>query len=538
MWEALPVQEKEEYRKMILAFASLSEMFAQKAEDGKTSSFVPIINSKYQETLFQKVFSAKAEDVGNTSYDVSLEKKLGDITMRYLVGIKTFGIGSGYQKIAQFKGEVSNWSRLFAEIEKNCKDHNLKTKKEISDFNREIYLQVALLVGKIRNMRIESSEANAKGFDVEEDKEHLEKVYHVLMPSKKDEEPCVYVGETSYLPIDLDNIKILGCTTKPVNFEFTDGNHTYRFTFADSQLLMDFHNNEIVKDRWKVKYLDDPYSVFAEIANKLDNGQHSGTDISSVHITEKLFEETYSWKITNASGEVERYSGFNAFYGLGSKLRSEQREKRINSFREDFLDVVPHNILNEVYHDLLNYFAISVKNAEIRRRKEFIRNEMLEKVLSCGNKQFTEAFAKLVFRPMNELYIPLPNSRRFHEEHPDFFAAGAGRLENHNGKLKLVSSKEERTFKMIFEPSGNELNCFITQDVGKAIESDEKQEYLGQWLLRQVFRLGEYEPLTAKRLDELGINGIRLAKNSKTGNIHFSFIWIDDDDLPDDYIGN
>ncbi len=74
MWEALPVQEKEEYRKMILAFASLSEMFAQKAEDGKTSSFVPIINSKYQETLFQKVFSAKAEDVGNTSYDVSLEK--------------------------------------------------------------------------------------------------------------------------------------------------------------------------------------------------------------------------------------------------------------------------------------------------------------------------------------------------------------------------------------------------------------------------------------------------------------------------------
>ena len=46
MWEALPVQEKEEYRKMILAFASLSEMFAQKAEDGKTSSFVPIINSK------------------------------------------------------------------------------------------------------------------------------------------------------------------------------------------------------------------------------------------------------------------------------------------------------------------------------------------------------------------------------------------------------------------------------------------------------------------------------------------------------------
>ena len=68
---------------------------------------------------------------------------------------------------------------------------------------------------------------------------------------------------------------------------------------------------------------------------------------------------------------------------------------------------------------------------------------------------------------------------------------------------------------MIFEPSGNELNCFITQDVGKAIESDEKQEYLGQWLLRQVFRLGEYEPLTAKRLDELGINGIRLAKTLK-----------------------
>ena len=49
MWTDLPITERDEYKRMILSFASLTEMFAQKAEDDVPT---PIINSKYQETVF------------------------------------------------------------------------------------------------------------------------------------------------------------------------------------------------------------------------------------------------------------------------------------------------------------------------------------------------------------------------------------------------------------------------------------------------------------------------------------------------------
>ena len=544
MWEALPIKEKEEYKRIILAFASLSEMFAQKIEDGDTSGLVPIINSKFQETLFQRAFSAKAEDVGNTSYDASLEKPVGNVMKKYLVGIKTFGIGSGYQKIAQFKAEVGNWSQIFAEIEKNCEEQGLKTKEEINKVNEPLYRQAALMIAKIRNMRIDSSEANAKGFNVEDDRENLETVYHVLMPSKKDEPPCIHVGETSYNRININAIKIIGCTSKKVvNFEFEDGIHRYRFTFADSQLLMDFKNREIVKDSWEVKYLDDPYSVFAQIAENLNGGISTKTMsfapplVAEALKAKNVFKETYSWKITNDKGEVERYSGFNAFYGVSSKMTRSSRAQAVERFRNNFSDVVPAKKLNAVCDGLRDYFNLPSTDAEERKRKENMRDDMMKIVESANNKDFTERFVKLAFRPVDELYIPLPHSLKFHKEHPDFFAPGAGRFERRNGKWEYVLPKEERAFNMVFEPSGNEIRCFITQDNGKGIESDKSQGHLGKWMLRKVFQLGAYEPLTAKRLDELGINGIRLAKNSETGNIHFAFIWIDDDNLPEDYIG-
>ena len=74
MWKDLPENEKEEYKRMILAFASLTELFSQKNEENDEIP-APIINSKYQETIFQKAFHASAEDIGNTSYDVAINGK-------------------------------------------------------------------------------------------------------------------------------------------------------------------------------------------------------------------------------------------------------------------------------------------------------------------------------------------------------------------------------------------------------------------------------------------------------------------------------
>lgn len=79
---------------------------------------------------------------------------------------------------------------------------------------------LARRIAKIRNARIESSKAKIKGFKVEIDDSHVHLVYHVLMPSCKGDDSKIYVGETTYDKIDIDNISILGCTGKnnPTNF--------------------------------------------------------------------------------------------------------------------------------------------------------------------------------------------------------------------------------------------------------------------------------------------------------------------------------
>jgi len=46
-----------------------------------------------------------------------------------------------------------------------------------------------------------------KGF--KSDSTHVEAVYHVLMPTPKGRVPQIHVGETSYLPVDLDNLQII-----------------------------------------------------------------------------------------------------------------------------------------------------------------------------------------------------------------------------------------------------------------------------------------------------------------------------------------
>lgn len=153
MWEDLPKVQKEEYKRLILAFASLTDMFAQKSNEDDIKA-APIINSKFQETAFQKAFNAYAEDIGNTSYDVSLQHA-GE---KYLVGIKTFGIASGDQKVAQFKAKHDEWAKIIEEIKTNAS--GVDEKDEINNLNKELYMTLAKRIAKIRNARIDSSRAN------------------------------------------------------------------------------------------------------------------------------------------------------------------------------------------------------------------------------------------------------------------------------------------------------------------------------------------------------------------------------------------
>lgn len=521
MWHDLPFDRREEYRKMILAFASLSAAFAQKEDSDEAEIIAPIVNSKFQETVFNKSMGAVAEDIGNTSFDSSLKIIEADgTTKRYLVGIKTFGIRSGFQKIAQFKAISREWSRYINAINQNTgrlQGTQAEKKAQINDRNKENYLCLAHEIAIVRNKRIDSSIAQLKGFRIENNDDTVESVYHVLMPSKKNTPPTISVGETSYSKIDIANIEILGCTNvdKPANFEFTDGKHTYRYTPADSQLLMSFDNQDIVQDTWNVVYADNPYIFFQQLANDIYGEQES---VSTVEV-----EESHSWKIS-----VEKYSGFNSFNGIGlNKKSSTQRKSSIEGLKSRFADILENNILNCIA-EKLERLAFETLQADDR---ELLRAEILA-ISYDQDEDFINALQKLLYRPVDEMYIPFPDSKRFHLQYPDFFGVGATQLDENN---KLVKSKEERKFNLIFEPSGDMIEAYVTQGSGKAIESYEKQSILGEWILRKIFGLKQYEPLTEDKLSEMEINGIRLFRYSGSNDVHLEFIWIDDENLPEDF---
>lgn len=533
MWTSLPIDEKKEYKKMILAFASLTEVFAQKSDaDETTEKPNPIINSKYQETIFQKVFSASAEDIGNTSYDAAIKKENQDGTVsKYLIGIKTFGINSGHQKIAQFKAFHNTWSELFNTMFNNScnEDGTKRSKDEIDKLNNQLYKDLAVEIANLRNTRIKSSKENLKGFTVTEE-ENVESIYHVLMPSAKGQVPQIFVGETSYNEIDVDNIEILGCTSvkTPANFDFTDKKHVYRFTVADTQLLMNFDNHNIIKETWDVKYAEDAYEIFSNIANLV----YGNEDAPQKDINDKQKEpaldkvtESYTWKI-----DVEPYSGFNGFYGVGSKMQTKNnyREKRIQKLRDIYQGEIEHTKLNEIISGLTVFLLEKAsKNAE-KYQKELLRKDLHEKLKAIDNIEFQKDVLKMLYRPITEVYIPIPNAKEFHRSHPNFFAPNAGLLRE--GTHKLALDPEQRKFNLVFEPSNTKIEAFITQDDGKGIESTINQAILGQWLLRGVFQLKEYEPLTMNALERVHINGIRMYKKLGSSDVFIKFVYIEDDE--------
>ncbi|MBO0422322.1 hypothetical protein [Enterococcus plantarum] len=528
MWSELDVHKKEKYRSLMTNFASLSEAFSQKVESEKTleisESVAPIVNSKFQETAFQRTFGAIGEDIANTSYDVSLKN---DETQKYLVGIKSFGIHSGDQKIAQFKASsvADGWSIILGKAKSNAEilgDKNLADKE-----NEPLYREVAMKIAKLRNERIASSKELIKGFDAS-DTVNVEAVYHVLMPSRKGESPQIHVGETDYFPIDVENIEILGSTAlrNSANFKFTDGKHIYKYADADSQLFMNFHNKEIIVDTWQVEYVADAFSYFENLDKEI-------SELSTgLQVTESV-----SWMIANKHGDVEESSGYNGFDG-GSKLSKVDniREKRINSFKMKYKNEISEADMNFIISHLQDILLKSYPTKEDKKKMKQIRSELRDKLVVINNDKIKKDIFALVYRPVSEMYIPIPESRKFHDNNPNFFGKDVGTFKK--GTKKLALDKDERTFELEFLPSGNVITVYINQDDGKSIQSINKQGILGEWILRGVFQLNEYEPLTGERLNELGINAVRLMKfNNDSRRIGLEFIWIDTENPPKDAIG-
>ncbi|MCK8628134.1 hypothetical protein [Fructobacillus cardui] len=516
MWENLETSQKEIYKKLITNFASLSEAFAQKEDETANVIIAPIINSKYQETSFKNSFNATIEDIGNSSFDASINNGNQG---KYLVGIKAFGVKSGFQKIAQFKSssQSEDWFSIISSI-KN-RNMNGKSKEDFDD-----YLKLASRIATLRNKRIESSKSQLQGFDYTQD---VSSVYHVLMPSptikspKKGDKPYIMVGETSYLPIDIDNLRILGPTSKDhlQNFRFTDTNHIYQYNSADSQLLMSFHatdkknedNESIGVEKWPIQYIDNAFDFFLNLPTVK-------TTKANNHVTQSF---TFAIK-------TNRRSGFNEWFA-GPKNPIKEKDNR-------YLELVTlgESILGKKVNWQKNIDFVLFGDFTTSKEKE--KRENIREVLTKQAEPYPELLKKVLValwrgdKPY-EVYIPVPNAREFNRAHPNFFATGAGLLEG----SKLTSPVSTRTFTIRFMPSEEEIEMVLTQANGKAIQSVDSQYKFGKWVLKKIFQLNDRELLTDDILDELNINAMCLKKYDDGRPITLEFTYVDPDNEPDDF---
>ena len=527
MWHDLPCDEKELYKKYILAFSSLTELFAQKKTDEEVPS--PILNSKFQETTFCHVFNANGEDYGNTPYDASLILNAHtDNEQRFIIGIKTFGINAGAQKVFQMKKVSAEWDKKLGEI----KELGTKLDKtEIDERYKDTYLNIAQEIAKTRNAALQSAEANLKGFSIN-DNVKVKAVYHFLMPSnpkKENGKLCIYVGEQPYDRIDVNSIVIEGCTSNknPDNFEFSDGKHRYKYVRADSQLFMDFKNKDSVIEEWDVSYLNNPYSFLEMITNELR--KQKGVHNQKI----KRIKESHSWLLVDENGNPERFSGLNAFYGVGSKLGKDQRANIRNVMEAKFRGLVGAKELDNLISQLETYLGQSPKTY-LDKLEKAKQRDCIVKSIEKYPIQIQDYILKKLYRPLKELYIPVPSSVRFHKLYPEFFVKKGIRFKP-GIKHDLLGPLEERSFMFVFEPSGDQIEACIVQQGGKGIESTGSQEILGKWILEGIFGLPPYSPLTKRDLEKVGINAIRLYKYEQEECIHVEFIWINKDDPPEDF---
>lgn len=81
VWQRYTKEQREEYVQFLQVYGALSNLFRQKQGD-----LVPYLDSKFQETVFAKIFKSQNVDIGNTPHDIL--SVFG--TERIGIGLKTW----------------------------------------------------------------------------------------------------------------------------------------------------------------------------------------------------------------------------------------------------------------------------------------------------------------------------------------------------------------------------------------------------------------------------------------------------------------
>lgn len=265
IWEQYSTEQRAEYVKFLQVYGALTNLFRQKQGD-----MIPYLDSKFQETVFAKIFDSQNVDIGNTPHDVL--SVFGDI--RIGIGLKTWMSSKpSFQKVMQLK-------RYQDEI-------NLY-KANLGD--------LAYKISEIKNERMRS---DYERLGLSEDRN----IYHYVT---RDEGRFV-INESAYPLINLAGLQNFNIT--PTAFSWSDGHKDYKYTFGDSQIWQKFDSGKqdtLLLHQFDVTIIEDPFQFLLEAYTNL---------ISSTKEAKENIIEVYLPLYSYRSKEVETRSGLNAWNG-------------------------------------------------------------------------------------------------------------------------------------------------------------------------------------------------------------------------------
>lgn len=273
VWDQYSSEQKAEYIKFLQVYGALTNLFRQKQGD-----MVPYLDSKFQETVFAKIFKGENVDIGNTPHDVL--SVFGD--NRIGIGLKTWMSSKpSFQKVMQLK----------------------RYQNEINEFRNDLH-SLAYKISEIKNERMKS---DYERLGLSEDKN----IYHYVTR----DEGKFTINECAYPLIDLSKLKNFNSTESALSW--SDGSKDYKYTYGDSQIWQKFDSekyNTLILNQFDVKIIEDPFSFLLKAYfDLIDSSKTIEPNIVEVYLP------LYSYK----TKEVEEKSGLNAWNGAPKNKDSD-----------------------------------------------------------------------------------------------------------------------------------------------------------------------------------------------------------------------
>ena len=337
VWERYSKEQREQYILFLQVYGALTKLFYQ-----KQGNLVPYLDSKFQETVFAKVFDGQNVDTGNTPHDVL--SVFGDL--RIGVGIKTW-INSkpSFQKVMQLKRFQNEINLLKNDLE-----------------------ALAYKISEIKNERMRIDyERLGLSYDGN--------IYHYVTR----DEGIFTINECAYPLIDLNNLT--NFEISDTAFLWSDGQKEYKYTFGDSQIWQKFDSSKkdsLLLNQFDIKIIDDPFDfLLKSYLNLIGSMQTDNNDIVEVYLP------LYSFR----SKEVKPSSGLNA-WNAKPKNKNSNTPRPLNevyipipkSFHEKYPNFFCANILS-----LINERSNSENKLEIRFHLKLPNGKTIPALLTGDN---------------------------------------------------------------------------------------------------------------------------------------------------------